>query len=902
MLSSDEGLFANRAARIIAMAISPPPWGKPAAEEGDLHRMVLAQIEHFLSICQVDWGVSPVNIESIDIHVRFCMGYFHCGQWNAATASIQDIADFCRACFGNMHHTTKHAIQILVAAHFKLAGDPDDGGPSLGSAIDRWKSDQNPYFPDLLREVGRLGKKRRIEGRFNEARIILARAVEEFGTLASEDSDRDLCWAKDQLASTLQAFMTPEDLSRAYSLHREATAGLGKEHDLVLDIKENACWALLWLDSSKAMDATDIMMDVLLDRVGRVGKRHRSSLLSMLSVSIFSFASGFVAEARDLIRGVRRIENDDPRILTPAEIGLSRATRWSLLGRCDEAESILTAEELDAISAGFANKNISPGLVLGVATVVALSLATWPSPHAPTGLCEILDRHIITCLVRSSEDRHLLAHEMQKTHEYISSAVEQGETVLGALGQAGHDLDLRLLRPFITTYRDTPGRSETKERLRAIVMSLCSEIPMAFDDTTIMTSAADGNLAPYAESTTSYADSGVTFPTNPQYAESVFSAVMTEISMSSNSSMDYVVAARGEVVQLLLAEEEIQTLVKSALLDPRIGPRRLARNLRRLLVEFSKDLLTQATSLAHKEAAKLIRTQSLQIANMVNSSSDPTSIEDDGPGLWAQLNNDGHAEGRNQVLVKYLKDLPDHTPDTRGWGPVGQSLEDDVEKDGEALSDGSSDEETDLDENPTSKNDGKLSTGDLEEVKDFIRSGLPLVKFKERLRKFVSPNVGQEGPEAGKVEGPDIPEDLIGEGVVADLGEGTTAPQGTFDHTVDDPITPARMMPTAVAPEVAFQEDIGSVTMDKDIGFDENRKGMVTLSPDERAMDGLEPDPEENIQSDLLPAKPNPPTHPATFPELLDFVVEKITGPGTEPPVPTGHSRIRWTCVSAIDY
>ncbi|KAM7218609.1 hypothetical protein V8F06_005928 [Rhypophila decipiens] len=152
------------------------------------------------------------------------------------------------------------------------------------------------------------------------------------------------------------------------------------------------------------------------------------------------------------------------------------------------------------------------------------------------------------------------------------------------------------------------------------------------------------NTIPTASST----DSNSTLQTDPEYAESLFSVVATEMSLSSTSSTDYVIAARHQVVQLLLADKEIEELVITALNDSKIGPRRLARNFRRLLVQLSKDLLQEAISAAHKHPVKLIRTQSMHIANTVNSSVDRSSSTRGMTGSLSRFEGMGEVSRNNE--------------------------------------------------------------------------------------------------------------------------------------------------------------------------------------------------------------------------------------------------------------
>ncbi|KAK3322667.1 hypothetical protein B0H66DRAFT_620406 [Apodospora peruviana] len=244
-------------------------------------------------------------------------------------------------------------------------------------------------------------------------------------------------------------------------------------------------------------------------------------------------------------------------------------------------------------------------------------------------------------------------------------------------------------------------------------------------------------LAPaYAESTFSGADSDATMPTNPQYAESIFSAILTKLSVSSLSSSDYIAAARAEVVDLLLTDNDIRALVQTALNDPKIGDQRLARNFRRLLIEFSKELLDLATS---------------AIANIVKASElKPPSTTY--PDLLIHLRTEAtdYSGPPRQMMQNFVESLPSSFKSEQGDsvapGPIGSQQEHhaDVQV-GSPLNDNDcpadSDEDFSDEEklNITDGSDGKSITTALDQVKDFRRSGYPMINFKARLRSFVSP-------------------------------------------------------------------------------------------------------------------------------------------------------------------
>jgi len=409
----------------------------------------------------------------------------------------------------------------------------------------------------------------------------------------------------------------------------------------------------------------------------------------------------------------------------------------------------------------------------------------------------------------------------------------------------------------------------------------------------------------YAESTFSGADSASTVSTNPHYAESIFSAVLTELSSSSHSSTDYIIAARDEIADLLLTDDDIRALVITALSDPKIGAQRFARNLRRLLIEFSKDLLIEASSPVHKETAKLIRTQSLQIANIVNADMYQPSPSSNQPTSFSYIRGGTRddPEHLRQKMQSFLASLPPSSAFKQGvftsilsGAPQdvdGHELDEDEDADGDSDRD-FSDEELDMNDS----DDVKAITTALEQVKEFLRSGIAMVNLKSRLRSFVTP-----GAEKREAAPPPKPMGLDA-GVEPDR-EDHEAPSNPLSldlgveldmgASVEDCALLSGVSPDPKTPEPPGISAGRMATTNTESESWEVRRELGSLEN----MSPKQDFPGDRPDCGTVYAALRTPALPKSLPLLLDLISEKLLFFYSEPPLPDGQVRVRWKCVGS---
>ena len=231
--------------------------------------------------------------------------------------------------------------------------------------------------------------------------------------------------------------------------------------------------------------------------------------------------------------------------------------------------------------------------------------------------------------------------------------------------------------------------------------------------------------------------------TNPSYAASVFSTALSEESALSQPSLENIRSAKHEMVLFFLSDAELRPLFVSAVQDPTIGGDRLERNFRRLLADYSAELLAITNVKVYREAAKLVRSSAAFISERIHQHFEPESLGDSSvPGLKIKIEDE--IEGRRHVLNQYLEEsLREHhrslnksTLDSEvemKAKPVhrldntGELKQEELDRLSEIFSEPAEDE-------------ASIVTA-LDQVKEFLGSGPPLANLRTGLRNFVSPRL-----------------------------------------------------------------------------------------------------------------------------------------------------------------
>ena len=212
--------------------------------------------------------------------------------------------------------------------------------------------------------------------------------------------------------------------------------------------------------------------------------------------------------------------------------------------------------------------------------------------------------------------------------------------------------------------------------------------------------------------------------TNFGYAGSVFSDDASLTPATSNTASIFVKPAREVLVEFLLEDVELFPLLTSAATNPSIGGDRLARNFRRLLDSYARDLRHVAESYIQREAAKFVQHNSAYISDAVRARLVPSK----GPNIshpHIETTDAKQKEVAEERLNKYLEEMQKSSFSDEDQIPplptdAASLLEDDTDYDEEGISNA------------------------LTQVKNFLGCGPPLENLRKELRAFVEPQKNKE--------------------------------------------------------------------------------------------------------------------------------------------------------------
>ena len=203
-------------------------------------------------------------------------------------------------------------------------------------------------------------------------------------------------------------------------------------------------------------------------------------------------------------------------------------------------------------------------------------------------------------------------------------------------------------------------------------------------------------------------------------------------------------SAKDEIVEFFLCDIDLKQLFTAAIEDPNIGGDRLERNFRRLLVDFSRELLVAADNRVLRETAKLIEKSAPYISENVRRQLQPEPFSKSFP----KPDDPNEKSWRQKRLNDYLEALQEHYH-ISGGVELGSDLRENRagEQDNKAKSSKSENDDTSEISLEPGTNENLIMTA-LEEVKEFLRSGAPLENLKTGLRNFISPRKRQLEEEA----------------------------------------------------------------------------------------------------------------------------------------------------------
>jgi hypothetical protein len=209
--------------------------------------------------------------------------------------------------------------------------------------------------------------------------------------------------------------------------------------------------------------------------------------------------------------------------------------------------------------------------------------------------------------------------------------------------------------------------------------------------------------------------------------------------------LEEVGSAKAEMVTFFLADAELRPLFVAAIKDPAIGGDRLERNFRRLLTEYSTEVLAIANVKIYRETAKLLRYNASFISERVRRHFEPQAPRSS-PASMMEMEGQDEAIGKRQVLDKYIKSqLRGHGSGSDDAGPeVAVETQPELEQgEPDRLSEASSGRDSD---------EASIMTA-LNEVKEFLSSGDPISHLRTGLRNFVTPKLKEpEEQSAAKLD------------------------------------------------------------------------------------------------------------------------------------------------------
>ncbi|KAI8945531.1 hypothetical protein F4801DRAFT_568092 [Xylaria longipes] len=381
--------------------------------------------------------------------------------------------------------------------------------------------------------------------------------------------------------------------------------------------------------------------------------------------------------------------------------------------------------------------------------------------------------------------------------------------------------------------------------------------------------------------------SDTTSSTNAGYAESLFSMAPSKTSAASDSSSDYIKPARDVLVEFLLEDIELFPLLANGATDPNIGVDRLARNFRRLLDSYSRELRQVAQNRIQRETAKFVQHNSAYVSDAVRMRLD-TSTGHNISLLHVDVTETEQKAATKERLSKFLEELqePDASDEDEDQVPplpaeVASLLEDEEKLD------------TDYDEEEINNA--------LIQVKNFLEKGSPFENLRKGLRTFVLPQKNNE----------QHPADYSSH--VKDLGSPTPPEQysgqlevvtSTYINHTDIQVQGITML-FIIATLAFLQLPLSRIVLyvvkilclyagikrlfgrsissllagEGSVGFKMERTRHGDAADDSTLYGNA-----SNIAADLQ-----------SFPILVDRIFDLLV-PLQEPPIPAGKKRVRWTC------
>ncbi|KAG9251387.1 uncharacterized protein F5Z01DRAFT_278372 [Emericellopsis atlantica] len=357
---SRQSLWADTAGMVLSASILLPPLGLEA-DDDTYHLSLLPHVKH-VQACReaiseemeakraLTWKArlyfgETLYAERLVMFGKFSLVYMRSGGFNEAERLLTLVVDTLVRILGQ-HNSRTRRVSLALSDAYWMNSKPEEAAILQVRQLSLCQKHLGPGHPDTLRVMSKLGHTRWQQGKLSDALELQRQAVQGLKRTLG-DKHQDTLTAMDQLGRTVIKFYRRADIEEAHQLHRTAMEGLkalhGPDHAGALDAQESLSRTALLLGVDYAVQAEQLMAEVLQRRQSRYGKTNPMTLLAMVNMAIAKCAIQQPRKAEALMR--------EGLLVAESMYGVSHiATAWGrcILGltliqqqRYDEAEAIL---------------------------------------------------------------------------------------------------------------------------------------------------------------------------------------------------------------------------------------------------------------------------------------------------------------------------------------------------------------------------------------------------------------------------------------------------------------------------------------------------------------------------------------------------------------------------------
>jgi tetratricopeptide (TPR) repeat protein len=323
---AEQGLWAEAAASVLAASILLPPLGV-GVEHQDFNRYILPHVDHILR-CRNDVENTTAENRSVvgrrwmfpapiftrqraSMYAKFSLVYAQCGRWSDAEALLSEVKTFLYTNAGPEDAKSRRVTMFLSDILWNL-GRLEEAYNMQQAVLELCQQVYGQDHLEVLRVKDKLGQTLSRQGRVTQARSVQEEVVIGLVKKLGPKHEETLK-AKDNLGNTVKKSYAPEDLDRAYHLHKEAVEGMldlhGSDHIDTLMAQENLAMVMYDLGDHHIEEAETLIQEVFEKRKSIMGKEHPYTLLAMICSSIIKIRRGASQEAENLLRSGLEIAN-----------------------------------------------------------------------------------------------------------------------------------------------------------------------------------------------------------------------------------------------------------------------------------------------------------------------------------------------------------------------------------------------------------------------------------------------------------------------------------------------------------------------------------------------------------------------------------------------------------------